>query len=290
MNFKDFLVNLQSIRDYEDSNVENFILGDIRAYLNEINTAVGREKGFSLFLFENGQEVFNKLEGVGGYSGVMIKSPHYIGLKLYNDNQETEFLGAYFMQSVVKKLFEMELGSCWVNIRNVSHAIKSELLNDEKGNINYILAFGKADEKALKQKSPSLYVQNTSTSPYGYKIIEDKGVDNARLAVSEIVYINEWGNEVSFDELESRGIGDIFFFVRNAPSYKNMQPCRFILRDGEAYLAIVNPENIENYVDAGIMMYTTEGLAKDLGIPAKWCFIGDKDESKEYKIVARIEL
>lgn len=290
MYFKDFLANLQSIRDYEDADVESFILSDIRAYLGEINTAVGREKGFSLLLFENGQEVFKKLEGVGGYSGVMIKSPHYIGLKLYNENSETEFLGAYFMQSVVKRLFEMELGSCWVNIRNVPHNVKAELLNDEKGTINHILAFGKASERALKQKSSSLYVQNTSTSPYGYKVIEDKGVDNARLAVGELVYLNEWGNEASFDELESRGVADIFFFVRNAPSYKNMQPCRFILKDGEAYLAVVNPENIENYVDAGIMMFTAEGLAKDLGIPAKWSFIEDNDANKEYKVVAKIEL
>jgi len=290
MNFKDFLINLQSIRDYKDTNVENIILSDIRAYLGEINTAVGREKGFSLILFENGQEVFKKLDGVGGYSGVMIKSPHYIGLKLHKENAETEFLGAYFMQSVVKKLFEMELASCWINIRNVPSNVKANLMNDDNGNMNYILAFGEADEKALKQKSSPLYVQNVSTSPYGYKIIEDKGTENARLAVSEIVYLNEWGNEASYDELESRGLADIFFFVRNAPSYKNMQPCRFILKDGEAYLAIVNPENIENYVDAGIMMFTAEGLAKDLGIPGKWTFVEDKDENKEYKVVAKIEL
>jgi len=290
MNFKDFLINLQSIRDYKDTNVENIILSDIRAYLGEINTAVGREKGFSLILFENGQEVFKKLDGVGGYSGVMIKSPHYIGLKLHKESAETEFLGAYFMQSAVKKLFEMELASCWINIRNVPSSVKAELMNDENGNMNYILAFGEADEKALKQKSSPFYVQSVSTSPYGYKIVEDKGTENARLAVSEIVYLNEWGNEAKYEELESRGLADIFFFVRNAPSYKNMQPCRFILKDGEAYLAIVNPENIENYVDAGIMMFTAEGLAKDLGIPGKWTFVEDKDENKEYKVVAKIEL
>jgi len=291
MNFKDFLINLQSIRDYKDANVKNIILSDIRSYLGEINTAVGREKGFSLILFENGQEVFKKLEGIGGYSGVMIDSPHYIGLKLNNENAETEFLGAYFMQSVVKKLFEMELASCWINIRNIPGNVKTDLLNDENGSINYLLAFGEADEKALKQKSTSYYVQNVSTSPYGYKIVEDKGTENARLAVSEIVYLNEWGNEAKYEELENRGIADIFFLVRNAPSYKNMQPCRFIIKDGEAYLAIVNPENIENYVDAGIMMFTLEGLAKDLlGIPGKWTFVEDNEENKGYKIVAKIEL
>lgn len=290
MSFRDFLLALQSVRDYEDKSVGSVILNDIRGYLEELNTTVGKEKGFSFILLEDGLKVFNMLEGIGGYSGVMIKSPHYIGLKLTNNKVETEFLSAYFMQSVVKKLFEAELGSCWVNIRNVPQNVKKELLNDENSNINYILAFGKADEKVLKGKSSSLYVQNISTSPYGYKIIEEKGIDNARLAVSEIVYLDQWGNKASYDELESRGVADIFFYVRNAPSYKNIQPCRFILKGGEAYLAILSPENEENYVDAGIMIYTAEGLAKDLGIPVKWSFIEDSDNNKEYRVVAKMSL
>ena len=294
MNFREFLANIQSIRDYEDGSVKDIILGDIRAYLGEINTTVGREKGFSFVLFEKGAEVYNKLEGVGGYSGVMIKSPHYIGLSLSNDRTEAEFLGAYFMQSIVKKLFEMELGSCWINVRNVSGEIKASILNNEKSNINYLLAFGKTDEKALKQKSPSMLVQNTSslykTNPYGTQVVETTGQDNARLGVGEIVYLYEWEKEADYEELESRGIADLFYYVRNAPSYKNIQPCRFILKDGEAYLAILNPDNKENYVDAGIMMYTAEGLAKDLGIPGKWQFVEEETDNKEYGIVAKIEL
>lgn len=294
MNFREFLANLQSIRDYEESSVESIVLGDIKAYLGEINTTVGREKGFSFILFENGSEVFKKLEGVGGYSGVMIKSPYYIGLSLANEKTETEFLGAYFMQSIVKKLFETDLGSCWINIRNVPSEVKADILKDNKNNINYLLAFGKVDEKALKQKAPSMFVQNVSSSyktdPYGTQVIGTTGLDNARLGVGEVVYMHEWGNEASYEELETRGIADLFLYVRNAPSYKNIQPCRFILKDGEAYLAILNPENKENYVDAGIMMYTAEGLAKDLGIPGKWSFFEDRADSKEYSIIAKIEL
>lgn len=294
MSFREFLSNLQSIRDYEEDNVNNIVLADIKAYIGDINTAVGREKGFSLILFENGAEIFKKLEGVGGYSGIMIKSPHYIGLSLSNDKAETEFLGAYFMQSIVKKLSDMDLGSCWINIRNVSAEVKARILNDDNKNINYILAFGKTNNKALKQKSAPIFVQNASasykTDPYGTSVVETTGLDNARLSVGEIVYLHEWGNKVTYEELENRGIADLFLYVRNAPSYKNMQPCRFILKDGEAYLAIIGPDNKENYIDAGIMMYTAEGLAKDLGIPAKWSFVEDKAGSKEYKILAKIEL
>lgn len=293
MSFKEFLANLQSVRDYKEDGVNSIILGDIKAYLGEINTAVGREKGFSFVLYENGSLIFSKLEGVGGYSGVMIKSPHYIGLTLSNDKTETEFLGAYFMQSIVKKIFDMDLGSCWINIRNVPSEVKATILNDNS-NINYLLAFGKTDAKALKQKSASIFVQNVSksykTDPYGTVFVEPTGLDKARLAVGDMVYLHEWGKKAPFEELENRGLADLFLYVRNAPSYKNIQPCRFILKDGEAFLAIIEPQNKENYVDAGIMMYTTEGLAKDLGIPGKWSFLEDTSQNNEYKIVAKIEL
>jgi hypothetical protein len=51
---------------------------------------------------------------------------------------------------------------------------------------------------------------------------------------------------------------NIFFYVRNAPSYKNLQPCRLILKDGEVKLAIVKPKSKGRFIDAGIMMYTLE--------------------------------
>lgn len=294
MNFREFLANIQSIRDFEGTALKNIVLGDIKAYLGEVNANIGREKGFSFIMFEDGEKVFNDLEGVGGYSGIMIKSPHYIGLSVSKEDAETEFLGAYYMQAIVKKLFEMNLGSCWVNVRSVSTKAKEELLTHDKNNINYLLAFGYADEKALKNKTPRMIVQNTAssnkTNPYNTKVVEATGSDKSRLAIGEIIYLHQWGKEATYEELEQRGVADIFSYVRNAPSYKNMQPCRFILKDGEAELAILNPENKENYVDAGIMMYTLEGLAKDLGIPGKWSFVKEESDIKEYGVVAKIEL
>ncbi len=294
MSFREFLANVQSVRDYEKDSLKHVVIGDIKAYIGDINANIGREKGFSFIMFENGEEVFSDLEGVGGYSGIMIKSPHYIGLSISKEEPETEFLSAYYMQSIVKKLFEMDLGTCWINVRNVSSTAKTKILTHDKSNINYLLAFGEANEKALKQKAPQIKVLNTSSSyktdPYGTKVIEANESDKARLPIGEIVYMHEWGKEAQYEELEQRGVADIFAYVRNAPSYKNIQPCRFILKDGEAYLAIFNPQNKGNYVDAGIMMYTLEGLAKDLGIPGKWTFIKEESDHKEYAIVAKIEL
>jgi hypothetical protein len=70
----------------------------------------------------------------------------------------------------------------------------------------------------------------------------------------------------------------------------NTQPCRLILKNGSADLAIINPECEENYTDAGILMYTLQGLAKELSFPAKWQYIEDESDNPEYRIVASVGL
>lgn len=294
MSFREFTANILSTRDYKETHLEEKVITDIIAYLRKINAEIGSDKGFSFVVLENGDEVFNDLEGVGGYSGVMIKSPHYIALTISKEDPEIEFYGAYYMQSIVKKLYDMNLSSCWINVRSIPHDKKSKLVKYDVVNMNYLLAFGMADEKAIKQKTPHMTVTNEASSykqdPYGTKVHEAAPSDKARHSLGEIVYLYEWGRQATYEELESRGMEDIFFYVRNAPSYKNLQPCRLILKDGETELAILHPQDEGSYTDAGIMMYTLEGLAKDLGIPGKWHFINDESKDKEYRIIAKIEL
>jgi hypothetical protein len=294
MSFREFTANVLSIRDYEETRLRGIVIADIAEYLRVINDGIGREKGFSLIMMINGKEVFDDLKGIGGYSGVMIRSPHYIGLVTSKEDSEAEFFGAYYMQSVVKKLYDMTLGSCWINITNVPHDLKMKLLKKDTGHINYLLALGLIDEMAVKQKTPHMTVTNTSSSykqdPYGTKVNEAASSDKSRHSIGEIVYLYEWGKQATYEELESRGMAEVFFYVRNAPSYKNLQPCRLILKDGESELAILHPEDAGSYTDAGIMMYTLEGLAKDLGIPGKWHFVRDEFNNEEYSIVAKIEL
>lgn len=293
MSFREFTANISSTRNFEGTRLEGKYINDISAYIGELNESIGKEKGFSFIILENGDDVYKSLEGVGGYSGVMIKSPHYIGLTILSENTETEFYGAYYMQAIVKKLYGMDLGSCWINVRNVTQDIKSELLKGHTGGMNYLLAFGLADHNA-KNKVPHITVTTGDSTykqdPYGTKVTEPTDADKARLSLGELVYLYEWGKEATYTELENRGVADIFLYVRNAPSYKNIQPCRLILKDGDAELAIVDPENKQNYIDAGIMMFTLEGLAKEIGIPCKWDFVQEESGNKEYSIVANIEL
>jgi len=293
MSFREFTANVQSTRDYKETRLEEEILSELIGYLREINAGIGSDKGFYFVVLENGDEAFHNLEGIGGYSGVMIKSPHYIALSTLKEGPESEFYGAYYMQSIVKRLYEMNLDSCWINVRNVSQEIKTKLMKDNEGNLNYLLSFGLADDKAKHRSVRTTIAHEDSTfkqDPYGTKVLKSTDSDKARLSLGEIVYLHEWGKQATLEELENRGMADLFFYVRNAPSYKNIQPCRFILRNGETDLAVQNPDNIENYVDAGIMMYTFEGLARELGIPSAWHFTQQKSYNNEYEIVAKVEL
>jgi hypothetical protein len=294
MSFREFTAKIESTRDFKEQRLSEAVLSDIIAYLREINAGVGTDKGFSFIMLDNGQEVFNDLEGTGGYSGKMIKSPHYIALTVLKEDPEIEFYGAYYMQSIVKKLYDLYLGSCWINVKSITQDMKSKLLKGYVRNINYLLAFGEPDEKAIKQKAAHLSVSSESLTyrqnPYGIKVGETSGSDKARHSISEIAYMYEWGKDATYEELEQRGMADILLYTRNAPSYKNLQPSRLIIKDGEAELAVMQPENTENYVDAGIMMYTFEGLAKDFGIPCKWQFVNEKPANKDYAITAKIEL
>ena len=116
MKFREFTVNSHSTREFVDIGVVEQDMKEIKTYLDEVNSTVGKEKGFSLILIENGAVVYQNLEGSGGYGGVMIKGPHYIGLRLDKADHEIEIFGAFYMQSVVKKIYDLGLGSCWITL------------------------------------------------------------------------------------------------------------------------------------------------------------------------------
>ena len=48
MNFRDFLANLQSVRDYEEENLKDLVLSDIKVYLEKSMPMQGKKKAFHL--------------------------------------------------------------------------------------------------------------------------------------------------------------------------------------------------------------------------------------------------
>lgn len=290
MKFREFTINNHSTRDFVDSSLDVGELIEIENTIDQINDTVGKEKGFSFILMKSGEMVYKEMEESGGYPGLMIKSPHYIGLRIDKIDHEIEFFGGYHMQAIVNKLYEMNIGNCWITLQNITTVNRLELIGDQPGTIQYLLAFGMAQKKN-PEKNQTI-INRTSKydqDPYGIAIIQTED-EQQRLSVVDTVYLNEWGKPAPFSEMERRGVLDLLYYVRNAPSYANTQPCRLILKNGYVELAIINPENEGNYTDAGIMMYMLHGLARELGFPGKWHFVRDASDDKEYRLVAHFDL
>ncbi len=290
MSFREFTINNRSTREFIDKEVDDKLLSDLMIYLSELNNGIGKEEGFSFVFLKDGNEVFKDLDGYGGYGGLMIKSPHYIGLRLDDLSRERRVIGAYYMQSIVKKLYDMKLGSCWVSLHNTTPDQQAKILSGRQGVVQYLLGFGKPLEEQRNDKEYAI-INRTSKyaqDPYGLALIDTE--EENRLSVVETVFLYEWGNVARFSDMENRGVLDLLYYVRNSPSYKNDQPTRLILKDGYLELAIIKPHEEENYTDGGVFLYMLYGLARGMGYPANWHYIDDTSDNKEYQLIAHFEL
>lgn len=266
MQFNKYLDERRSVRDYKESKINKNDLNELMNTAKEIEKEHGNNN-IEFLLFEDGEKIYEVLDGIGGYVGVMIRSPHYVGLKIIEDNNESYIRGAYSMELLITRAYEMGLGTCWISINSLSEEDKVKLLGDNSEGIDYLVSIGYP-----KDRKP---FQEVSTS--------------SRLAIEDIVFLNDWNNGADIDELERRGLKDLFYYARFSPSARNIQPWRFLLKDEAVYLAILNPLSKESLTDGGIMMYYFKGLAHDRGITGNWDIYLD-DSEKEYTIIGKYKL
>ena len=270
MLMSNFLKNRRSIREFKDRDVSEQVLDKMFEILNEI-VEESEGKSFNFVLFENGKKIYNLLEGEAGYSGVMIKSPHYIGIRLKEVSESSIIKASYYTEKMMGKLAELNLGSCWVNVKNADKKIKASALGEENKNIGYLVAFGYP-----KAKNPFL----------------DEPI-SSRFSIEEIVFKEELGNRISLQELEDRGLDDLFYYIRFAPSNYNKQPWRFVLKNNKVILLLELDEGKTDLMDAGIIMYYFEEMAKTIGLDNKWKLL-DKEivehEGKQYRMIGEYSL
>lgn len=265
-----FLKNRRSNREFRQKDIDVDLLERIQGVLKDLDQE--GMNSINLHLYENGDILFNKLKGIGGYAGVMIESPHYIGLEVLKDEESSIIYGAYFMEKLITKLNNFGIDTCWVSLGAVNEDIKKEVFGDIKGNINYLLALGYG-----KRKNPFV------NEPF-----------SERMGVEELVYDGQIGNKIDIKDLENRGLDDLFYYVRFAPSAFNKQPWRFILDNDRVRLLLKYKDDKDlNLMDAGVIMYYFEELAQVAGINSKWNLLDlpdyDYGENK-YKYIGELQL
>lgn len=280
MLFKEYLGARKSIREYELEAIKEDKINELK----EVARLLNEDEGVKIKYFDDGKTIREALEGKAGYSGVMINSPHYLALEIKNLNEQTLIKGSYKMEATIKKAYELGLGTCWIDLANVSEDIIKDLFKDEI-KPNYLVALGYPKEKSILEKGLFKFIttnKDFKNDPYANKIVKKGDTSGDRIHLEDLVYKDSFATKMSIEEIEQRGFEEIFYLVRNAPSNKNSQPWRFVVEGSDIYLAILEPENKINYIDAGIMMYFFEGIAHDVGIKGKWKVLENIDV-KNYK-------
>ncbi len=270
MNMNNFLKSRRSVRDFKNKKVELPVLESILRMLEELELEEA-SGSLNFKLYEYGEHIFEGLKGKAGYSGVMIQSPHYIALELKNKEEHTIIYGAYFMEKLISKLNEKGLDTCWISLTEVNQQTKNEIFGETKGEVANLLAFGYS-----KRRNPF------TAEPF-----------SERISVEELVFNGKIPVRGDIDKLEAKGLMDLFYYVRFAPSTKNLQPWRFLLEDHTVKLLLQYAEGEKPLLlDAGIIMYYFEALANMQGIKSKWNFIDGvhKEENCNYKYIAEFHL
>lgn len=252
-----FLQNRKSVREFRDKKANAETIDRIKSAIEQIRNE-SSEKAVEFNFYEDGKSIAKELKGVGGYSGVMIESPHYIGLEFLNDDPKTMLYGAYYMEKLITLITEIELDTCWVTVKDVADST----LNRYNGKVDFLLALGYP-----KIKIPFFTEPET---------------ESERLSVTDIVYKDEVENPIEPEELQNMRLTDVFFNLRYAPSSYNTQPWRFLIKDHKVTLLYshIGAES-PRYVDIGIVMYYFEALANSKGIIGAWKLIDGEIEGSE---------
>lgn len=266
-----FLKTRKSVRDFKNKKIDVDKLDKVKEILESLVDEDNLKGKIEFKLYENGEYIYYNLEGVAGYSGVMIESPHYISIDVKDNDDKTLIYEGYYAEKLITELNKMGIETCWISVNDLDDTVKKRTFGDYTTKVEYILAIGYS-----KARNPFLQ------EPF-----------SERLGLEELVYDRVLDEHLDIDDLERKGLGDIFFYIRFAPSTRNLQPWRFIIEDHKVELYIKFEEGERPlFIDAGIIMYYFEQLALYLGIKNKW-ILGDgvlEFKGGQYKYIGEYHL
>ncbi|MCT4562875.1 MAG: nitroreductase family protein [Maledivibacter sp.] len=276
----------RSVREYKDKKIDTGVINQLLDDLNR-NRALKKDIKMDFGFMDNGKEAFEKLDGLVGYFGKFIKAPHYIYITSEVEDGYLENAG-YLGEELILRATDLGLGSCWIEVSENISKVKDILDIQEDRDIIGLLAIGYPKKGS---KVAGMYdVKGKSVSPltqYGYPNIDIKYADapvSERISIEDMAYIKDWGKKATIDDLENRGMAEVFYYMRLAPSWGNRQPWKFIIDGERIVLAVSKDEKITERtakIEAGIAMLYFELMIHQVGIPGGW--ILEKPE-KNYNI------
>ena len=266
----------RSVREYKEKALSSQDLQQVKNYCDTY-PKLSQKTDVSFMFLEDGEDVASKLDGVAGYSGVMIKAPHYL-LVMASESENAYKAAGYAGEYIILNVTKHEIGTCWIDGVDQSDKIK-ELLGVESDQLVVgLIALGYAK---YEPRLANIYDTNMdgSVSPLtdlGYPNIDpeySKEPVSNRLSIDEISYLKKWGAAVDAGELQKRGYDQVFYYMRMAPSWGNRQPWRFILDGTKIVLVMERDDRVDDRaeeVESGIAMIYFEVAMHDNGLPGHW--------------------
>ncbi len=243
-----FLQERKSVREYKGQSLSAKDMERVKNAVDKANTDY-KAAQLSFHLYENGTIVAEKLQGKAGYGGVMVEAPHYVSMTIASKEEKDLLKAGYALESLNTDLVHMDLGTCWITVDNVEAELKKEVFGQDGENIDFLIALG---------------------YPKGKKLFEAES-HSARMELKDFVFKDNFSTPLSLDDMENYGLLDVFSSVRYAPSHKNAQPWRFVLKDNKVNLYLVTgKEDSRSYIDLGIMMFYFKEMMKTMGADHEW--------------------
>lgn len=264
----------RTVREYDPAPLNTVTMTAIEDIIESMPIFTGTEK-VDFMVLENGETVFEALQGIVGYNGHMIQAPHYFLITCSGqavDYQTVGYLGEWLALQLAKK----DIGTCWLSVNGHQSLVQEKLVIEVDGTIAALMAFGepKEDKKLSKIYAFGETTLQQSQAKFGDKDSSIKDESYAhKNAITEFVYLKSFGNEMDYSEIAKRGLDEVFYYMRNAPSWGNLQPWKFILDGDCIVLTMKKNEELEQYiqdVDAGIAMLYFEVAMHDSGLAGKW--------------------
>ncbi|WP_308533643.1 nitroreductase family protein [uncultured Peptoniphilus sp.] len=241
-----FLQERKSVRDFKNNALSKDLLYKIKDYMANVNDL---ENSAKFYLYENGGIISKALQGKAGYSGVMIEAPHYIGLEMDKSDYVNILKSGYLLEKLNTEIVKLDLGTCWITLSKVDNETKKSVFGESGNNIDYLIALGYPKKKKLFEPE----------------------VTQERYTLDQLIFKDDIDSPISGQFLEQRGLFNIFSSIRYAPSHKNFQPWRFVIKDEKVYAYMKkSPEDKLSLVDMGVILFYFEEMAKTIGITNKW--------------------
>lgn len=245
MDYKKLILQRRSTRDFEDRRVDVERLRQIEDYFT---TCMRLLPDLKVSLFVATPDV-QRLAGVAGYGGLLIRAPHYLVLSSESAAAEAENAG-YIGSDLSLYLTACGLDHCWLTIRDFASA-KQAFGLDSALKVAAVLAFGYGRPQA---KHFRLDIENESR----VDVIRQQAHAAPKVPLDEFVYDRAWGQERYISDVTDEiDLKAAFIAASIAPSYLNRQPYRMIWDGSTVVLASQHDSQTEPYdakLGLGIVM------------------------------------